>query len=179
MQDRKLYHRRSIRLLRRCQAGQALVELALTLPLMLVFVAGSVALGSATYAAIEVANAAKAAVQYAAMNGGANTTITTGAQPVLDETGMQTAANNDVFVIPGMITGSCGQAICFTTTPTAACSCSNGVGTSTCYQSDCPSGHIIETITVKTQVSFQSPFHLAVFSSLVTFHGQAIEEVLE
>jgi Flp pilus assembly protein TadG len=54
----------------RCESGQALVELALMMPIMMLLLVGALALARVAYAAIEVSNAAKAAVQYGASSGG-------------------------------------------------------------------------------------------------------------
>ncbi len=173
MTDKNLKHRRFIKALRRGARGQALIELAITMPLLILLLGGAVELGMATYAAIEVSNAAKAAVQYAASGGGANVTFSSSAQPTLDSTGMLTAANADAFNLPttSPITFSTGY-------PTAQCSCSNGVGTSTCYSGDCPGAQIEETITVKTQVTFTPGLHVAGMSSF-TLHGYAQQKVLQ
>jgi Flp pilus assembly protein TadG len=44
-----------------CESGQALVELALTMSMLIVMLLGAVQMGLLAYAAIEVANTAKAA----------------------------------------------------------------------------------------------------------------------
>lgn len=85
MTNRKLQHRGLS-----SQSGQALVELALTLPIMVALLIGAAELAMASYASVEVANAAKAAVQYGAQNS------TTAA----DTTGMKTAAINDAGNLP-------------------------------------------------------------------------------
>lgn len=85
MTHRKLQHR-----VFSSQSGHALVELAMTLPIMVALLIGAAELGMVSYTAIEVANAAKAAVQYGAQNS------TTAA----DTTGMKTAAINDAGNLP-------------------------------------------------------------------------------
>lgn len=80
MTYRKLKHR-----VFSSQSGQGLVELALTVPMMVLLLLGAAEFAMVSYVAIEVANAAKAAAQYGAQN------TTTAA----DTTGMQTAAIND------------------------------------------------------------------------------------
>jgi Flp pilus assembly protein TadG len=85
MIDRKLQHRGF-----RSQSGQALLELALTLPMLAALLIGVAEFARVSYVAIEVANAAKAAAQYGAQNG------TTAA----DTTGMKTAAINDAGNLP-------------------------------------------------------------------------------
>lgn len=89
MTNRKLQHRVFSN-----QSGQALIELALTLPILVALLIGAAELAQVSYVAIEVANAAKAAAQYGAQN------VTTAA----DTTGMQTAAINDAGNLP--LTGS-------------------------------------------------------------------------
>jgi hypothetical protein len=74
------------------ESGQSLVELALTLPLLLLFLLGAVELGQVCYGAISVSNAAKAAAQYGAQNG--STAVNTA--------GMLTAARADVGNVPGL-----------------------------------------------------------------------------
>src|ERR1700742_683559 len=65
--------------------GQGLLELALTLPLLMLILLGAAEFARFAWAAIETANAARAGVQY-----GAQTQITAS-----DNVGMQTAALND------------------------------------------------------------------------------------
>ena len=48
--------------------GQSLVELALTVPILLLLLLGAAELARVAYAAIEVSNAAEAAVRYGAQN---------------------------------------------------------------------------------------------------------------
>ena len=67
------------------ECGSALVETALTLPLLFVMMLGAVQLARVACAAIEISNAAKAAVAYGAQNFGTDT----------DAAGMQLAATNE------------------------------------------------------------------------------------
>lgn len=71
--------------------GQALVEAALSLPFIVVMLLGMTEIGKMVYCAIEVTNSARAAAQYATMNGGAFSTNSSG----MDVTGMLTAAQSD------------------------------------------------------------------------------------
>src|SRR3569833_1771363 len=68
-----------------CESGQALVELAQTMSMLIVMLLGAVQMGLLAYAAIEVANTAKAAAQYGAQNPGTS----------VDTTTMQTLAVNE------------------------------------------------------------------------------------
>lgn len=89
----------------RTEEGSSLVELALTMPILIVLVLGAAELGWVTYAAVEVANAARAGVSY-----GCQTSATAG-----DITGIQNTAAADA---PDIALG--------TTTVTPSCICSNG-----------------------------------------------------
>lgn len=182
MNGKKLDFRRSIRVLRRGEAGQALVELALTMPLLILLFLGAAQLTLAIYASIEVSNAARAAVQYATMNGGASSLYSTTAVPVLDVTGMQNAANLDaanfVNVTPVTCNGST-QPVCITST-SVSCSCSSGTGTSYCNPGDCGSGVLSEeTVTVQTQVTYTTGMHLPGWGSSFTLKGYAQQMVLQ
>lgn len=53
----------------RCESGQSLVEFALLLPLIFLLVVNAVNFGAFLYAAITIANAARAGVEYALMGG--------------------------------------------------------------------------------------------------------------
>src|SRR5512143_1460633 len=57
-------------LLWRSDSGSALVESALTVPVIFMLLLGAVEMGDFAYRATEMTNAARAAAQYAAMNGG-------------------------------------------------------------------------------------------------------------
>ncbi len=112
--------------------GQASVELALSLPLLLMMLLLVVETGRAFYIAISVANAARAGVQYGSQS------LTTAA----DNTGMQTAATNDAPNLTGM-----------TATATHFCICSDGTA-STCLVTDCAGSHRL----LYTQVNTSAPY---------------------
>ena len=139
------------------ESGQSLVELALTMPLLLLILLGAVELGKVAYAAIEVSDAAMAAAQYGAQN-----STTAG-----DTTGIQTAASNDV---PDLSLG--------TTTSSLACICSDG-SPSTCQSTDCTGSHIETILTVQTQTSFNPGFHLPGLGSTFTLRGRAVRKILQ
>jgi Flp pilus assembly protein TadG len=181
MKDSKRDYRRLIRRFRRGDSGLALVELALTMPILILMFVGAAQLTLAIYAGIEVANAARAATQYAAMNGGGSATYSTTANPTLDVTGMQTAANIDAANFTHVANGTCGQPVCFSTGyPTVSCACSNGVGTSYCNAGDCGTGVLSEeTITVKTQVTYTTGMRLPGWGNSFTLYGYSQQMVLQ
>jgi Flp pilus assembly protein TadG len=140
------------------ERAQALVELGLTLPMLVVLLMGAVEFARAAYTGIEVSNAAKAAVQYGGQN---NTTAA-------DTTGMQTAATNEAPDIT-------------MATPTVSTSyiCSNGT-TSSSTPPTCSSGGTVETIlTVNTQATYTPMIHIAGLGASFTLHGQAVQKCLQ
>jgi len=163
MQPSRMFDRRKQNsLLRGCgkireQKGQALIEAALTMPLLLLFLVGAIEIARAVFAGIEVSNAARAGVQYG----------TQSSAYVADTTGIQNAAAADA---PDITLG--------TTTVSHSCICSNGAA-STCLPTDC-SGASNETIlTVQTQATFDPGFYLPGISHTFTLHGQAVQKVLQ
>ncbi|HWA95152.1 MAG TPA: TadE/TadG family type IV pilus assembly protein [Terracidiphilus sp.] len=132
----------------RDESGQALIELMLTIPLILVILGGALELARISYAAIVVTSAAKAAVAYGATN------TTTAA----DSAGIQLAAQSDASNLPSSagfnVTVYPLSCVCRTTTTTtamAACS-------------DSCSGYTIETLTVKTNASMSPLFNFPMFT---------------
>ncbi len=67
---------------RRSQRGQAMMELAVALPLLMIVIAGAVDFGTGCYIAIEVTSAARSGAQYGVQN----------AATMIDITGMELAA---------------------------------------------------------------------------------------
>jgi Flp pilus assembly protein TadG len=139
------------------ECGQALIETAVTLPVLLVLLVGAVEIGRAAYASIEVSNAALAGVQYGTQN----------SQAAGDTTGIQTAASNDAQNI------TLG-----TTTVSHSCICSDG-SASTCQPTDCAGANIETILTVQTQASFDPGFHLPGLPSSITLNGHATQKVLQ
>jgi hypothetical protein len=135
--------------------GQAIVELALTLPLFVALLIGAVEFGRLAYAAIEVKDAARAGVQY-----GAQSHATAS-----DNAGIQQAALNDA---PDVVE--------LGATASHFCSCSNG-GASTCVPTDCAGARILEFVQVNTTASIVPLFHVPGLPTTITFNGQAIMRV--
>jgi Flp pilus assembly protein TadG len=141
----------------KADAGQALVELALTMPLMIVLLAGAAELGRVAYASIEVANAARAAVSY-----GSQTATKAG-----DTTGISTIAADDAADV------SLGP-----TTTSESCICSDG-SASTCLATDCHGSNIETILTVHTQATFDPLIHLPGLPTTYTIHGDAVQKVMQ
>jgi Flp pilus assembly protein TadG len=68
MPPSRLSFRRSFAAFRRSEPGTALVELAIVLPLLVLFAIGAAEFGRLYFAAITVANAARAGAQFGAQN---------------------------------------------------------------------------------------------------------------
>ena len=152
------------------EAGSALVELALMMPIMMFLLVAVLEFARVAYAAIEVSNAAKAAVQYGASSIGASA----------DATGMLNAATSDAEDLQTTAAGGTSL-ISFPTAPVVTCICSDGsacTGTgNTCLNTDCSSSQIESILTVTTQATISSPFKLPGISSAYTLNGRAQQKV--
>jgi Flp pilus assembly protein TadG len=146
--------------------GQALVETALVIPIFTLMLVGIVEVGRLSYASIEVSNAARAAVSYAAQN---HTTA-------VDTTNIQNAATQDAREVTSL-----------TATPSHACYCESSGGSLTalasCSSTDtnlttCASpSHIVLFVTVNTTAPIDTAFHFPGIPSSITLRGQATMRV--
>lgn len=157
MIDAKLGYRRWLMHFHK-SSGQALVETALTVPVLILLLLGVAELGRLAFAAIEVSNAARAGAAYAAQNG----------STASDTTGIATAASNDAANLTGL-----------TTTSSISCICSDGTAASCTDNSACSTSHIEESVTVNTQVSFSPMIHLPGLPTTFTLQGQAVQKCLQ
>ena len=136
--------------------GQALIELALVLPIFVLLLLGAADLGRLAYASIEVSNAAHAGIQYGAQNH--NT--------AMDINGMKQAAINDGSNIATL------QA-----TATNFCICSDGTSISCANASMYCSARIIDYVQVNTSAVVDSLFHCPGLPKTFTLAGQATMRV--
>lgn len=133
----------------------------MTLPLLLLLVLGAIDFGQAYYLSIEVANAARAGVQYGAARGNVN-----------DISGMQNAAIADAADVPGLVAD-----------PTWGCECSDGSGP----VADCASpptcggaaGTGVYYVQVRTSVTYRPVIPWPGVPSLIPLTGQARMRVEE
>ncbi len=142
------------------ESGQALIETAITMGLLAILFVGAAELGRVAFAAIEVVNAAKAAVQY-----GDQSRTTAG-----DTQGMQLAASQDAPVLTNL-----------TTTPSDSCICADGTPVacdSTGPPYPCPGSVLVETLTVQTSTTFNPLLHIPGLPDTFTLTGQAVQQVL-
>jgi Flp pilus assembly protein TadG len=151
------------------EEGQALVETAVSMVLFIVIIFGAAEFGRLAFAAIEVSNSAKAAAQY-----GAQSRATAS-----DTAGMLAAAQAEYY--------STGLTLVSpTSTSGYACSCSDGTSppSTTCGTADnaigaCSGANLEITMTVQTQVTFNSVIHIPGLSSSFVLTGTAVQKVLQ
>lgn len=168
--SRIVCERRNPRLVRRTtgpgESGQALLELALVLPFLILLLIGALEFGIISYAAIEVSNAAEAGALYGSQNraNAANTA------------GMILTAQNDA-----------SNLVTVTANATTSCSCQSTTGTytpatpGTCSPPpSCASpSQVVEWVTVTTSSTIDPAFHYptAGIPTTITLHGQATMRV--
>jgi Flp pilus assembly protein TadG len=141
------------------ERGQALVELALTLPLFILLIVAAAEFGRLAYAAVEVANAARAGAAYAAQSG-----IT-----AKDAAGIQQAAKQDAPNVTGIAA-----------TSTRSCYCSTGGGALVCTNAlaSCASpARIIQYVTVNSTATVGPLFNYPGLPHTFNLSGQAIMRV--
>jgi Flp pilus assembly protein TadG len=133
---RILANRRTSR--RAAQSGQALLEVALVTPLLLLLAVGIIEIGRYAYYSILVADAARAGAQYAAQN------LATAA----DTAGIQTAAEND------------GQSLSeLKVTVQQECGCTGSSIGGLCPATSCASpNHALVYVKVTVRGTFKSLF---------------------
>lgn len=153
------------------QSGQALIELAISMPLLLLLLLGAAEFGRLAYIAIELTDAAKAAAQFGAQ--GSTTMLDNNAMLLLAQKSAPYAyANCTNFTATPQIPLTC---TCMTagtpipSTPTAL----------TCA-SQCPSGsYLVHVLQITTSASCNPIIHATGFSAAnVTLTGSAVQEVL-
>jgi Flp pilus assembly protein TadG len=143
------------------ESGQALVETAFTMSLLIVMLLGAVQMGLLSYAAIEVANSAKAAAQYGAQNPGTS----------VDSATMQTLAVNEAKDY-GI---NLNTPISVTHTPGCAKAGAVTAGTAGCTAGG---GYVVQTISVSTSASVTPLIRLPGLGPTFTVYGSDVQEVL-
>lgn len=142
------------------ESGQAFVELALSMTILILLLTGAAEFGRLAYAGIEVSNAARAGVAYGAQNH-----ITAS-----DNAGMQSAAVND-----GPNVGS------LTATATSFCTCSSNLSSQvSCVATSCTGGaRLIEYVQVNTSAAVNPLLYVPGLPKTYTLRGQAIMRVVQ
>ncbi len=133
---------RAISKFRRSSVGSALVELAVVLPLLVLLAIGAAEFGRIYFAAITVANAARAGAQF-------------GAQPAQSGNlpGMQFAAQNEAGDIGTLDKNSPGR---FCRCPAGTVIVCSGVG-ATCGSDGVPQVFVVDTVWKKIKLILRYP----------------------
>ncbi len=167
---------RAVGRLGRAREGTSAVELAICLPLIAGFIIPIIDLGMGAYTQMQVANAAQAGAEYAAVRGFNVTNIVNAVGGATNLSGIE----------PNPSQGTPSPA------PTQSCSCVNvnvihGVTTTTidpatpassppCSQT-CPQGNVGIFVTVTAQASYTTLFDYPGISSPLTLTSQSIIRV--
>lgn len=156
------------------ESGTALIETALSLPLFCLMLLGAAEFARLSYAAIEVANAAKAAANYGGSSHGAASDWSKSGTAYSG--GVVAAATNDAADLSGVtvtnISLSCSCAPSSTvSTPTQPSDCTDNT---TCAGQNVG---MVETITVQTQASYDPLIHYPGGPLSLTLKGQASQTV--
>jgi len=136
-------------------SGQALVEMAVLLPVALGLLIGVAEIGRYANACLVVSHAANAGVQFGAQN-----RVTASENSLIIQ-----AAKADAPGFPDM-----------TVTPSHYCTCADG-SSSTCQPTDCSGSRIIEYVKVDTQVQLESMFGYPGFPKTFTAEAEKIMRV--
>jgi Flp pilus assembly protein TadG len=135
--------------------GQASVELALSVPLLILLLLVVVEAGRICLIAISLASAARAGVQYGAQS------LTT----VSDNVGIQSAAAADAPNLPSMIA-----------TGGHFCKCADGTA-STCLATDCATSHRVVYVKTDTSATYTPLLTWPGMPITMTLTGKAIMRV--
>ena len=143
------------------EQGSALVELAVSLPLLTLMLLGAAEFAQFAYVSIETLNAAHAGAVYAATSHG----------HVSDSTGITNAAKGDAGNLVGMIS---------VTSVNSTCTCSDGTNLANCSDnSTCLASNtsMITAVTVKTQSTFKPLIRIPGGASTFTLKGTSTQVV--
>ena len=155
------------------ESGSALVETALTLPVLIVLILGALEFGRVASAAVEITNAAKAAAAYGAQS---RATVT-------DTPGIQEAAVAEVDPLAGLrfATTDVHSAVWGRCASLSPCTGRDSGAGPICTTSDCSAtgDHIEAVLTVNTSGTIDPLIHLPGFPSQYTVHGKAVQTVLQ
>lgn len=148
----------------RSQSGQAMLELAIVTPLLLLLSIGVIELGRFAYIGILVGNAARAGADYGAQSL---------AQSV-DTVGIQTAAQNDYNNNGPRVCNPNGTppvtTSCLTVTSSTACGCDNG-GTTTAQTCTVANANSCTAVSKQVWVVTVSVTASGTFSPMFTYPG--------
>jgi Flp pilus assembly protein TadG len=160
------------------QLGQTLVEVALTLPLLLLLLRGVIEMGRYAYISILVGNAARAGAAYGAQSGGTST----------DTAGIILAADNDFqnngqnlskLTVSSVVSCGCDNAGTLTVDYTSAADCSDATNPALAATiAACgPGGHWVAMVAVTSSGKFNSIFNAMGIPTSITLSKTATMRV--
>lgn len=138
------------------ERGQALVETAVTLSMLLIMLIGATEIGRIAWATIQVTAAARAAVQYGDMD---------------------RAAASDIGGIQNAGYAAAPSLTNLTILPTFSCICGDGTALA-CGSTDCGSSFAEVVLTVKSSATFDPLIHLPGLPTTYTLQAQAVQKIL-
>jgi Flp pilus assembly protein TadG len=150
----------------RSEQGGPLAETAFTVPILMTLVMGAAEMARVSYANIEIANAARAAVSYGAQN---TTTVS-------DTTGIQTVASDDASDLTNLTTTPIESGVC--SDGTACTGTDNGAGPS-CQNTDCSASSIENILTVKTSATMNPIIHVPGLPTTYALKATAVQKVVK
>ena len=144
------------------EEGSALVELALSLPMLCIMLLGAAEFARLAYASIEVTNAAHAAAVYGSSSHGFAS----------DTPGIKSAGGTDS---PNLV----GSSAITVNDPTLSCQCSNGSSVACTDNQTCTGSNLamITTVTVTTQTTFSPMISLPGWRPTLTLQGKSSQVV--
>lgn len=150
------------------EEGQALVETAVSMSLLVLMMLGAVEFGRLAFAAIEVNNAAKAAAQY-----GSQSHVT-----ALDQAGMLQAATSEYSNLTGLSLQSPSGTNGYT------CNCADTGLAASCTNNSlsapaCPGSFVEVNLLVQTQATFDPLIHIPGLAPSYNLVGTAKQKVLQ
>lgn len=171
----------------RNNSGSALVELALTVPLLSLMLFASAELGRIAYAAIEVQNAARAGAAYGAQNAGTAFGSTTGGSsaPAIEQAAQNDAPNITDLAFPTAPTQGCVCETNYTSgatptiTPSTPGSCTASAITNCPAVTSTSSSYVVEYVVVNTQATVKPMFRIPGIPTSFTLNGSAQMRVIQ
>lgn len=138
------------------ESGQALIELALVLPIFVLLLIGATEIARLAYASIEVANAARAGIQYGAQNH----------STAVDIYGMEQAALQDASNVTTITAGA-----------SSFCICSNGTSISCAAALTSCTERILNYVQVNTSAVVDPLFYVPGLPKTYTLQAHAVMRV--
>ncbi len=130
---------------RRSDAGGALVELALVMPVIILIFVGTIDFGRVFYTSQALTDAARAGAQY-----GAKSPASSGDTAGMESTATTATNTTGIVAVATRLCQCANDSGAFSATSPSANNCSSPSATS------CPSGHLVVTVTVTTSKTFNT-----------------------